>query len=96
MDGLAVGLVEGQGQVDAVHDGVGVPHPAADFPHHVQAEGLPVGEMAQGAAVEGRVGHLLEQIALVAVEIHAVQVGRLGVGRGLPGVFDDVVQLAAR
>ena len=96
MDVLAVGLVQCQREVDAVHNGIGVPHPAADLPHHVEAEGLPVRKMAQRPPVEGRVGQLLKQIPLVAVKVHTVQIGRLGVGRGLPGVFDDGLELVPR
>ena len=90
---VAVGLVEGQGQVDAVHDGVVGTNTAADLLHHVQTEALPVGVLAQLAAVEGPVGHLLQQIALVAVEVHAVNEAGLGVRRRLARVPDDAIDI---
>ncbi len=90
---LAVGLVQGKREVDAVHDGEVGSHALADLLDEVDAEALPVGVLAGLAAVEGGGGHLVEQISLMAVQIHAVHAHDLGVQRGLTGVADDLVAL---
>jgi len=99
LDGLhavAVGLVEREAEVDAVHDGIAGAGAAADLGDEVDAEALPVGVLAHLAAVEGRARELVEQITLVAVQIHAVDAHGLGVHRGLAGVLDDLAALEVR
>ena len=71
-------------------------HPLADVFDQIQAEALPVGIAAQAAPVEGGVGQLLEQVALVAVEVYAVQPANLRVRGGLARVFDNALELAVR
>ena len=90
---LAVGLVQGEGEVDTVHDGEVGANALADLLDKVDAEALPVGILAGLAAVERGGGQLVEQITLVAVQIHAVHAHDLGVQRGLTGVADDLVAL---
>ena len=93
---VAVGLVQGQGQVDAVHNGIIGAHLPADGLDHVHAEALPVGILADLAVVEGGGGQLIQQIALVAVQIHAVHAHDLGVHGRLGGIADDLVALQVR
>ena len=93
---LAVRLRQRKAQVDAVHDGVIRPYLFADGLDKLHAEALPVGVLAQLAAVEGGAGQLIQQIALVAVEVHAVDAHNLGVHGRLRRVADDEVTLQIR
>ncbi len=93
---FTVGLVQRAGQINAVHDGEVTAGTPAQLFDDFNAEALPVRVLAQLAAVEGGVGHLIQQIALVTVEIHAVQPHCLGVRRALAEVFDDFIQLHIR
>ena len=79
-----------------VHDGVVRPHLFADGLDEIHAEALPVGVLAQPAAVEGRTGQLIQQIALVAVEVHTVDAHDLGVHGRLGRVADDEIALQIR
>ena len=93
---LAIGLLQGEGEVDAVHDREVGPHAAADLAHRVQAKAAPVGVAAQPAVVEGGVGHLLEEIALVSVEVDAVKPHGRGVGGRLPEGPHDAAESSVR
>ena len=93
-DLLAIGLLQREREVDAVHDGVVGPHAAADLGDDVQAKAAPVGISAQLAVVEGGVGQLLDEVALVAVQVDAVDPHGVRVGRCLADVLDDAAQLA--
>lgn len=91
---VAVGLLQRQGEVDAVHDRIAVPGAAPHLLDEVYAEGLPVPVPAQASPVEGRVRHLLEEVSLVSVEIDAVQAHLLRVSRVLAGVLYEPGALA--
>ena len=92
---VAIGFIQRQRQIDAVHDWIGVPDPAADLPHHIEAERLPIRKMAHFPPIEGGIGQLFEQIPLVPVEIAAVDIGGLGIRNRLPRVADDFFQFTA-
>ena len=93
---IAVGLLQSGGELDPVHDRVVRPGARADLPHHVQAEPLPAGVAAELAPVESRIGELVEEVALVAVKVDAVDLHRLGVRGRLPRRSDDPPALAIR
>ena len=93
---LAVGLLQRQAQVDTVHDGIIGAYALADGLDQLNAEALPVGVLADLAAVEGGAGQLIQQIALVAVQVHTVQTHGLGIDGGLTGILDDAVALEIR
>ena len=93
---LAVGLLQRQAQVDTVHDGIIGAHALADGLDQLNAEALPVGVLADLAAVEGGAGQLIQQIALVAVQVHTVQTHGLGIDGGLTSILDDAVALQIR
>jgi len=84
---LAVGLVQRQGKIDAVHDGVIGTDALANLFDHVKAKILPVGKSAQFTVVEGRVGHLFEQIAFVPMEINTVNQGALPSAAACPAAL---------
>ena len=86
---LAICLVECKGEVNAVHDGVVWADAVADFLHHIEAEALPVGVFGELSVIESGICHLLQQIALVTVEVDAVYLAGLCVRRRLSRVFDD-------
>ena len=90
---LAVGLFESAAQIDAVHDREPWAGAFAHFLDDVDAEELPVGIFAELAVVERGVGELIDEIAFVTVQVHAVDAHRLGVRRALTEIADDLVQL---
>ena len=93
---LTVGLLQRQTQVDTIHNGIIGADALADGLDQLNAEALPIGVLADLAAVESGAGQLIQQIALVAMQIHAVQTHGLGVDGGLTGVLDDAVALDIR
>ena len=94
LDPVAVDRTQGERQVDAVEDRKTVATAPPDLGDQVKAEGLPVRIAPEAAAVEGGIGELLEEVALVAVQMHPVDPRGHRVDRGLPGVLDDAPDLA--
>ena len=86
---LAVCFVKSKREVYTIHNGEVFIRALADFLNHIYTEILPVCKVTETAAVKCRVGHLLNEIALMAVKINAVKVHCLCVGSSLTDVAYD-------
>ena len=93
-DFLGIGFLQGQRQIDSVHDRVVRPDAFANLLDDFHTEAHPVAIASELAAIERGVGDLFEQIAFVAVQIDAVKTAMLGVRGALTHILDDLLQLA--
>jgi len=75
----AVSLVKRQGKINTVHDGIRFADASAYFFDYLNSESLPVGKSAERSSVESCIGHLLQKISFMAVQVNAVNQSGFGV-----------------